>query len=447
MSIPDKFKHHSVYHFTHIENLPDILEHGLLSVNEIERLGLSHNVIAYTGIQDRRADMDVTCGLKGKVHDYVPLYFCIRSPMLLAVVTNKIADEQCIIYLEFPISIMDKHPFVFTDASANTTMPPNFFDNPENLDKIDWDAVETWKWGQKHDKVGQIPVKQAKMAELLIHKHLGPSDIYRIVVWNDSFADLVKEIYKEKNIDYPPTTCGGRNYYYFDKNLPPVTGPFFINKAYKKTVDFVLKNIGKASNPKFNKLKDLKSALRADLACIPETAEIVGLESDNEMHSEDVGTHTLKVVEELRKLSVFKDMNSTDKLFVEIAAYLHDIGKGPKSRWASNEGKQKVDQDHPKKALPMLRRILTEDIAKMKPRSAKVICKLVCYHDIVGDIVGKGRRVEELEEIVSNERELDMIIALGKADMMSVNPTWGIMYDRKISKLRETVIAKLEPSD
>lgn len=447
MSIPDKHKHRSVYHFTHIENLPSILEHGLLSTNEMDRRGLGHSIIAYSGIQDRRADMDVTCGLKGKVHDYVPLYFCIRSPMLLAVVNNKIADEQCIIYLEFPISIMDKYPFVFTDASANTTIPPNFFDTPENLDKINWDAVETWKWGKKHDEFGQTPVKQAKMAELLIHKHVDPSDISKIIVWNDSFADLVKEIYKENNFDFPPITCGGRNYYYFDKNLPPVTGPFFINKAYKKAVDFVLKNIGKASNPKFDKLKGLRTDLRANLGCISETAEIVGLESDNEMHSEDVGTHTLKVVEELRKLSDFKDMNSTDKLLVEIAAYLHDIGKGPKSRWASNEGKQKVDPDHPKKALPMLKRILTEDIAKVKPRSAKVICKLVCYHDIVGDIVGKGRRVDELEEIVSNERELDIIIALGKADMMSVNPVWGLRFDEDIAKVREIVMDRLEASD
>ncbi|MCK4816480.1 DUF4433 domain-containing protein, partial [bacterium] len=400
MSIPDKFKHRSVYHFTHIDNLPTILEHGLLSTNEMERRRLGHNVIAYSRIQDCRSDMDVTCGMKGKVHNYVPLYFCIRSPMLYAVMYYKIADEKCIIYLEFPISIMDRYPFVFTDASANTWVPPNFYADPKNLKTIDWDAVETWKWGKQHDKEGQTPIKQAKMAELLIHEKLDLSDIAKIIVWNSYIADIVKKVYKENNLNTPPITYGGTEYYYLDNKLPPVTGPLCINREYEETIDFVLQNIGKASKPKFKKLKDLRSALRVNLGCIPETAEIVDLESDNEMHSEDVGTHTLKVVEELRKLSVFKDMNSTDKLFVEIAAYLHDIGKGPKSRWASNEGKQKVDPDHPIKALPMLKRILIEDIAKMKPRSAKVICKLVCYHDIVGDIVAKGRRVEELEEIV-----------------------------------------------
>jgi len=83
----------------------------------------------------------------------------------------------------------------------------------------------------------------------------------------------------------------------------------------------------------------------------------------------------------------------------------------------------------------------------MKPRSAKVICKLVCYHDLVGDIVGKGRRIEELAEIVEDERELDMLIALGKADMMSVNPVWGIRHDQDIAKLREDVVARFKSSD
>ncbi len=40
-------------------------------------------------------------------------------------------------------------------------------------------------------------------------------------------------------------------------------------------------------------------------------------------------------------------------MFVEIAAYLHDIGKGSRSRsrWDSNGGLQKVDPDHPVGAM------------------------------------------------------------------------------------------------
>ena len=158
---------------------------------------------------------------------------------------------------------------------------------------------------------------------------------------------------------------------------------------------------------------------------LPETAELIGLESDNGIHVEDVGKHTLSVVKTLLESSEYERLNKSDKLLVEISAYLHDIGKGPKSRWADNGGKQKVDPDHPIKALPMLKRILTEEIATLTERSAKVICKLVCYHDLVGDIIGKGRRIEELFDAVEDERDLNMLIALGKADMLAINPAWA----------------------
>lgn len=447
MAIPKPHRSRQIYHFTSLYNLPEILEYGLLATNEKKRLKLSHKVIAYRDIQDRRSHMKVPCGPQGVVHDYVPFYFCKRSPMLLAIVTNKIEDEQFIIYLEFPITIMDKYPCVFTSASANTSIAPNFYDEPDDLDKINWDAVETWRWGQKHDVPGQSPVKQAKMAELLVYKRIDLTEISRITVWNQGIADNVKEIYESKGLTIPLIDFGSKEYYYIEDKRPPVTGPYFISVRYKEILNEVLENIGKTSSPKFNSLYALRDALLEELTCIPETADIVGLESDNEMHPEDVGKHTLKVVDALRKLTEYKGMNPTDKLLVEVSAFLHDIGKGPKSRWKDKGGRQQVDPDHPIKALPMVQRILTEDVGTINRRSAKVICKLVCYHDLVGDIVGKGRRVEELEEIVEDERELDMIIALGKADMISVEPIWQIMYGQAIVKLRESVITKLESID
>ena len=64
--------------------------------------------------------MEIPCGPKGVVHDYVPLYFCKRSRMLYSVVFNKFADEHLIIYLEFPLTIMERLPHVFTNIAANT---------------------------------------------------------------------------------------------------------------------------------------------------------------------------------------------------------------------------------------------------------------------------------------------------------------------------------------
>ena len=41
--------------------------------------------------------------------------------------------------------------------------------------------------------------------------------------------------------------------------------------------------------------------------------------------------------------------------------------------------------------------------------------KLVCYHDLVGDVLGKGRDEQQIVDVVDDEDELDMLFALGKA--------------------------------
>ena len=64
------------------------------------------------------------------------------------------------------------------------------------------------------------------------------------------------------------------------------------------------------------------------------------------------------------------------------------------------------------------------------------------YHDLIGDILGKGRRIAELIDIIEDERELNMLIALGKADMLAINDMW--MNEEKIDSIRKQVIKALE---
>ncbi|MBC8432176.1 MAG: DUF4433 domain-containing protein [Desulfobacterales bacterium] len=443
MAIPDKFKHLYVYHFTHIDNLPGIVEHGLLSTNESNRLGIEYYSVALSDIQSNRATMPVTCGNGGIVHDYVPLYFCKRSSMLLYLVRNKVVDQQFVIYFEFPILIMNDYPSVFCDAAANTRIPPNFYSNFSDLEQLNWEAIDNLKWSMPNDRL-----KQERMAELLIHRRIDKASISRIIVWNDSIKKYVLECYDESGFKAPPIGLDPIHYFidfYRTGQHSIATGPYFIKKKYRKTIRHIVNNIGAGSKPKFNKLKELRNALRKDFSILPETAELVELESDNIMHEETVGTHSVSVVKNLMDLPEFKAMNSADKLLAEIAAFLHDIGKGPKSRWDGQMGRQQVDHDHPIRALPMLERILTEDVATMKKRSARVICKLICYHDIVGDIVskriGRGRQVKELINIVDDERDLDMLIAIGKADMMSVSQSW--VDHEEIDRLRSIVAEEL----
>ena len=444
ISVPEKYRHRCVYHFTHLDNLPQILTNGLLSQNELSRLGKKHTSVAYNEIQGRRAALSVPCGPGGVVHDYVPFYFCTRSSMLLAVVNNKIADQMFIIYLCFPLTIIEECPSVFTDAAANTSVAPSFYDNPENLESLNWQAIDSLKW-----RLDPEETNRQRMAELIIHKTVDVAKLSQIVVWNKSVRDIVEQMYKEAGLSSP--TIGYEPKHYFlpfyaseeSRRLSIVMGPYAIAQSLEETLEQVIPEIGKAKSAHYGSLKSLLEALRQDMCALPETAELVGLESDNEMHSEDVGTHTLKVVEKLRSQAEYEKLSPTDKILVELAAFLHDIGKGPKSRWAKNGGRQQVDPDHPVKALPMVRRILTEEVASLKKRSAKVICKLVCYHDLVGDIIGKGRRPQELIDVVNDPRELEMLIALGKADILSCESSWLLLNKSRVDSLREQVTTNL----
>lgn len=451
MPIPVSHQHRLAYHFTLLDNLPGIIQGGLLSPNEQRRQQITHRSIAEQGIQARRARMRVPCGPGGVVHDYVPFYFTSLSPMLQAVINAKNVDQYDLIHLAVSVTLLQRPDVVFTNAAANATEPPLFFDDPESLNRLRWDIIDSqkWKWSTAE--------KQLRMAEMLIYRSISLADVSHIIVWNKKMKSEVEDIFSSSGVTPLPIEFSGhrRTNHYFttfwdrDRNVSIVTGPKEIYGTYKSAVEYIASN-GFNPSGRFSNLRNMLSALRGDLSAVSETAELVGLESENEMHREDVGTHTLSVVRHLRTSSEFQGLSENDQLLTEIAAYFHDVGKGPKEKWASKGGKQQVDPNHPVGGLVMVVRILTEEVATMKQRSARVICKLVCYHDLVGDILGRGRDPKQLEEIAESEKELDMLIALGLADMRSVNPRWTEGREEEIAALRARVLAKLnqtEPDD
>jgi hypothetical protein len=440
MPIPTPYRYRSAYHFTSINNLEAILKTGLLSPNEQKRLGIRHQSIAEKGIQLRRSEMDVSCGPCGKVHDYVPFYFCERSSMLNAVIRKKNIDQQFLIYLSVPITIAERQPCVFASASANTAEPPTFFDDPDELASLKWDLIDSRKWKLSDSE------KQLRMAELLVYKRVEVKEWNKIIVWNTSVKEAVAELFDNAKLKAPPIVEDGR--FYFNKypdapNESLVTGPFFTKQQYEESVKYILDKEQNGEAPYANYRELLRALKTHGLKVLPETAELIGLKSDNLVHEEDAGTHTLSVVRELIASDEFRALDENDQPLVELAAFLHDIGKGPKSRWASNNGKQKVDPDHPIGSVKMLKRILTEEVREIKPRSVRVLCKLVCYHDLLGDIVGKGRDLEQLQEVAEKSRHLDMLIALGLADVKAINHDWHLQCQARAPELRDEVLQKI----
>jgi ssDNA thymidine ADP-ribosyltransferase, DarT/HD domain len=443
MSVPPIHAERFLYHFTHIDNMASILEHGFLANNEDAFPTHAHISIAEKTIQDRRAMMRVPCGPGGVVHDYVPLYFGSLSLMLLGVINKKNVDQCDILYFEFPISLLRRDDVVFTDASANTNEPPKFFQDPRELAKLNWAEIDSRKWRCENDEL-----RHQRMAEVLVHKVLRPEEARRVVVWNQATKDKVQKLVEQTGVPFPELTFEvfDRPHYFTnfmagkpDESL--VIGPRWTKKAYVEACQQV-RQAGLPASAPYRNLRMLLDAIRGSFGCLQETAELLGLNSANGMHKRTVDIHTKEVVAKLRTLSRFQALASdADRDIVELAAYLHDIGKGPKSRW--DDGVQKVDANHPVAAMPMMVNILTTQIDTVPTEEAELLLKLVCYHDLIGEVLGKGRDEHQIVEVAQTQRDLDMLFALGQADSTVLVETWwneiqaSLLYERCLNAIKD----------
>jgi hypothetical protein len=162
----------AIYHITHVDNLPAILAAGALwSDSRLKAIsGLPKN-IAYGHIKERRERTAVTVSPHGVVADYVPFYFCPRSPMLYAVKSGTVAGaaglQQEILHLVLDAGslIGAGLPCVHTDGNA-ASLPLTFFPGISGLRKLRWDVINDSRWANTPDDNDR---KRSKQAEFLVH--------------------------------------------------------------------------------------------------------------------------------------------------------------------------------------------------------------------------------------------------------------------------------------
>ena len=448
MTIPTEYQGKYFYHFTHIDNLESILQHGFLSTNEKIRLGISHNDVANGNIQDRRANMEVPILPGGTVHDYVPFYFCSSNPMLLSLTNNKNIDQPYLIFFAVSFDkILEEH-VIFTNASANTAIPPNFYTNPHDLINLDWNAINHTKWA-----VGTDDFKHKKMAEILVHNNVPIDWITHIAVWNDEFRIKVTELFAKYNRKLPQLNFGHLNYRHFYFTKFPLgrpretltTGPNYLKRMFDLFTNKIITE--KENNDKVYKFKNTQELLESidnDFNSIDELKGIFELETENEIHNENVSDHTLKVVSNVVNSDYYKTSGDDDKIILKLSAYLHDIGKGPKEIWKDNNYKQKSYPDHPVDSLKMTARIMFEEIETLSEYQIRMICLLVGYHDLIGEIFGKGRDRKQLFTIINNEKEFEMLNCLSHSDVLSFNNLWSLSYGLRINGLRNEFLEQLD---
>jgi hypothetical protein len=187
-----------IYHITHIDNLSGILgEGGLWSDSERLHQGASQVTIAYEDLKLRRRQRVVPVGVGGVLADYVPFYFCTRSPMLYAIARGQVVNYQRgqdeIIYLVSSVEqvIQAENAYCYTDGHALEQIS-RFFTDAEILDEVlDWPVIHSGSWG---GTLGDPDRRRRKQAEFLVHRFFPLTLTVSIGVANNEMARRINEI-------------------------------------------------------------------------------------------------------------------------------------------------------------------------------------------------------------------------------------------------------------
>ena len=425
------------YHFTHLDNLDSIIKNGLLCTKNKDDKGISHYNIANKTIQGRRSEMDVVCDGQnfGKVHDFVPFYFSTKNPMQLAIINQKKVDQPELIFFGVKTSLIESKKFIFTNSSANSVIPPSFYNDIKYLDQLDWDIINSYKWSFIEVQ------KQKRMAEVLV-KDFKFEYIDHIVVFNEFIKNEVEKIFEDNNISNKPRIefePVENKRFYFTKfffkgreNEDLVTGPKRLKYTFDSLTRDTIEKRATINSFKYKSIRSLLSALDENFSVLPETAGIFKLETVNDFHTNTVSEHTTDVLNNLKNNAQFKALDEKSQEILLISAFLHDIGKGPKSKW--KYGKQEVYNDHPYDSLIYTQRVLIEDIEELTNEDVRLINLLVGYHDILGDLCRDHRNTIELRNIITSKNDLELLYILSQADVLALRQDW---YDNLCCKFEE----------
>ncbi|HMQ24598.1 MAG TPA: DUF4433 domain-containing protein [Acidimicrobiales bacterium] len=201
-----------LFHFTHIENLPAILEAGaLVSDTTVVAQGLLANEAGNPEIKARRRSQPVTCSPGGVVGDYVPFYFAARSPMMYVLWKGRVpsfrGDHHDLVYFVSDVERMVAAgvDFVISDRNAakaladftNDAAVLGDLSSPEpDSGFVDWPLMKARRWDNTTDDGERM---ERRMAEFLVLGSV-PLDLLAAATYADEQRAIVEQTFAEAGV-------------------------------------------------------------------------------------------------------------------------------------------------------------------------------------------------------------------------------------------------------
>ena len=211
-NIPENPK---IYHIVHIDRLTSIIDQGCLwSDAAVQNRQLSGTTIGMSTIKSRRLTKNLNSYPDLHVGDCVPFYFCPRSVMLYMFYMNNHSEityrggQQPIVHLQADLNAVvewaeqNNKRWAFTDSNAGFYYF-NDYCSMDDLNKIDWDAVDAHSWSQ---------CKEEKQAEFLLEEQFPWALVEAIGVYSQTQNQKVLSALNSAT--HKPSVSVQRNWYY-----------------------------------------------------------------------------------------------------------------------------------------------------------------------------------------------------------------------------------------
>ncbi len=177
---------HEFQYMTHIDNLKDILENGILSHNEVKKRGLKPLRISDSEIVENRKIIKTPSG--DSLWEYANVYFRVRNAMLFRTVHN-FKPEDIVILTVLPTITSLPETFITTGNAA--TSSTEFF-HPSKLKEV-LESLKPeieWEWWQKGDSS-----KSKMMAECLVKNNIPRNYFKAVYVSNHETKEKIEKEY------------------------------------------------------------------------------------------------------------------------------------------------------------------------------------------------------------------------------------------------------------
>lgn len=183
-----------IYHITDVTNLAAILaDGGLFSDGQLRAANRNVTEIGYAHIKQRRLDeYRIPCCAGRAVGEFVPFYFCPRSPMLCTINNGRTGRpagcQSTIVHL---VSVVQRaldigRDWAISDGNAGSGYT-NFSNENDALEHVNWNIVGSNSWGG--DRL------HTKMTEFLIADFFPVTAFLEVGCQNAEVAAQVSQIF------------------------------------------------------------------------------------------------------------------------------------------------------------------------------------------------------------------------------------------------------------